>query len=939
MIAAGSTIDAQDVYDIIVNDDNGRSDQSGPRVAVDADGNFVVLWTDKRNAQTDIYFQFFDSSGTSHGDNLKLNDDQAGAAQFEPAIDAGLSGTFAAVWKDYRDGNYPFDPRVYFGRIDTLQNQTNVSVNPYASDLTCESPDIAVFPDAGAVVVWADYRNDNWDIFGRRINADGEPAGETFMINDDTGIHQQHSPAVAVLGSGGFVAAWYDNRWGNDDIYAQRFDASGTPVGANLRVNDDLTDARQAFPRVAADGSGRFFIAWIDWKNGSYPYNPDVYLRRFDSSGAVLGPAKKISGSDNGRAQKDVSLCSDRMGNICIVWADSSTGQWDALARIVDYTGALDGASFPIHGEPDGRQLQPDVATDGYKFFFVWADYRSGNFDIYASIKQYNDPTLVPEPNRLEFVMELGGDLPPSETVSLTNAGYGELNWSADWDAVWFNVTPDFGITPDSLQVEIIIDTLPYGTYYSEFKLIDEDHNDSTGIVPVKLTVTAPLLDISPDTLYFKVLAELGNPDAQGFQVNNSGSGFLTWTASENASWIAVNDSTGSQSEILSVQPDITGLEYGDYFEPLIIESEQAVNSPETAWVHLELVGNLPFLRARPESLYLGGTVGETLSAVLEIVNPGSGSLTWSASAGEAWLNLSRFLGTDYDTIDVTVLTEFLSAGEHFSEIIISDSSAFNQEIAVPVEILLLSGDTVQFLNTNTIPGGIAVMPLFVNIHRFAKGGYIPFACDTAAAILDSIVINEHNLPAFIDFYVGQDPTGRGEVGFRVMAQMIDDSTIPGADYHIADLFFTAADTNAVVVVDTTSSDSSAAYILTWEMAKTLPVVVAGELLIGSATSVEGGGDPLRPMAISVGQNFPNPFNDATTFEITLPRTVKVSVEIFNLLGQEVCRLFGGELCSGAHRLKWDGRLESRHPAPSGIYFYRVTADGFSDVRKMILLK
>ena len=122
-------------------------------------------------------------------------------------------------------------------------------------------------------------------------------------------------------------------------------------------------------------------------------------------------------------------------------------------------------------------------------------------------------------------------------------------------------------------------------------------------------------------------------------------------------------------------------------------------------------------------------------------------------------------------------------------------------------------------------------------------------------------------------------------------------------------------------------------------MIKSSPVVIAGELLIGSVTSIENGANPLRPAAIAVRQNYPNPFNDATTIEITLPRRIRISVEIFNLLGQTVCRLFDGDLSAGDNRLKWDGRLDSRHPAPSGIYFYRVMADGFTDVRKMVLLK
>lgn len=944
MFEVGAGVYSSDVYDMLVNDDRSGADQYDPKIAVGKDGDFVVIWSDKRNGQNDIYFQLFDSTGTPQGYNQKVNNDALNVPQLEPSVDASRSGQFVAIWQDYRNGTYPFYPDIYFSQIDTLQPSDNINVTVQIVDLTCESPDIAMFPDGASVVVWSDYRNNNWDIYGQRIGVDGSLVGVNFKINTDVGVNQQHSPRVAAFQDGGFVVVWYDDRSGNDDIFTQRFDSAANPVGegiGNIRVSDDITNARQAFPSVSADGNGRFFVAWIDWRNGTYPHNPDIYLRRFDSSDQPFGPSKKINSSDGGRAQRDVSLCADRMGNICVVWADSSSGQWDVMAQIVDYNGKIDGTSFIVHENAEGKQLQPDVATDGYKHYFVWADYRNRNYDIYTSIRQYNDPTLIPDPNIVEFTMEEGESLPSSQTIALSNAGYGELSWSVTPEIDWISVNPSSGMTPDTFQVQVIADSLPYGTYYGDVRLIDLDHGDSSEVVSIRLTVTAPILDISPDTLYFKVLAELGNPDPKKFLINNSGSGNLNWTALENAFWFETDKQSGAQSEYVTVHVDISGLEYGDYFEPFVVNSDEAVNSPETAWVHLELAGNMPYLDVSSDSLTFQGVVGDRFYANIDVFNLGAGSLDWTAVSGADWIILDKETGSDYETIGITVETSILSAGCHGSDIIIYDSASFNQEVVIPVVIVLypISEDTVQFINANAMPGGMGVMPLNLNLHSPAKGGYIPFGYDKNTAVLDSIIVDTQSMPSFVEFFAGIAPPGKGEIGFKVNEDVIGDSLMPEGDYHIADLFFTVSDTNVFNYVDTSSSDSSCLYILDQLLTRRVPVILSGRLIIGNPTSVNDRDHPLLPPSAVLAQNYPNPFNLATTIEICLQRTSNVSINIYNMLGQRVYSLHDGDLPEGRHKFVWNGMFQNSCPAPSGIYFCHLVDGNYAEVKKMVLLK
>lgn len=90
----------------------------------------------------------------------------------------------------------------------------------------------------------------------------------------------------------------------------------------------------------------------------------------------------------------------------------------------------------------------------------------------------------------------------------------------------------------------------------------------------------------------------------------------------------------------------------------------------------------------------------------------------------------------------------------------------------------------------------------------------------------------------------------------------------------------------------------------------------------------------LLPGEFRLEQNYPNPFNPGTFIGFELPKRAEVEIEVFNLLGQTVRLVNLGYLEAGNHG--YDFNAEN---LASGIYFYRLRADEFSDVRKMVLMK
>ena len=482
-----------DINDLLLNDDNLATIHERPRIAVMPSGSFVVTWADQRNGQSDIFLQRVSATGARIDANKIVNDDTLTSWQAFAAIGVSASGEYSIVWQDFRNSSYPYDPDIFLGRTDSTVafSDANVSVTVELPDSLKESPDIAVASSGASIVVWADYRNRNWDIYGQLLAVDGSLSGSNFKINDDINAAQQHGARVAASSDGWFVVVWYDNRQGTDDIFAQVYSSTGVKKGSNLRVNSDITSARQISPDVAADGRGRFHVVWVDWRNGTYPINPDIYSRRFDTNFVALSIDTKVNPDASTRPQRDPAIAADRMGNVAMVWADSTASSWDVMGQILDADGTIRVGGFRAHPPSDSAQLQPDIALDGRYRYVTWADKRNGRFDIYTSVVKYNDPHLAATPAALSFTMNAGGPLPAAQQVVVEHAGLNPLNYQAVASESWLQVAPTSGQTVETLSVSIA-STLPEGTHLADLRIIDATNYDSSLVIPVTVVSEIP---------------------------------------------------------------------------------------------------------------------------------------------------------------------------------------------------------------------------------------------------------------------------------------------------------------------------------------------------------------------------------------------------------------------------------------------------------------
>lgn len=107
----------------------------------------------------------------------------------------------------------------------------------------------------------------------------------------------------------------------------------------------------------------------------------------------------------------------------------------------------------------------------------------------------------------------------------------------------------------------------------------------------------------------------------------------------------------------------------------------------------------------------------------------------------------------------------------------------------------------------------------------------------------------------------------------------------------------------------------------------------------GITTDIDDDINESLPSEYILYQNYPNPFNPTTEITYSIPRRTKVSIKIYNLIGQEVATLVDEVKSAGTYTTMWDGTTNLGIQVSSGIYLYRLITDNFSQTKKMLLLK
>ena len=370
----------------------------------------------------------------------------------------------------------------------------------------------------------------------------------------------------------------------------------------------------------------------------------------------------------------------------------------------------IDGRAFVVDpdgdGDPndDGAQWMPgETFTDAENGITVTVESQVAEGHL-VTIALMEPGHIEFDPSSIAFAEQQGTD-PAPQSFALRNTGTGDMDWTASDDAAWLELGPTSGSIASGGSLDITATVaatgLAAGTYNAVVTVSGSaDNSPQTLAVSLELT-SAPVLTLVAEPIDLEAVVGV-DPPPHEVLIRNDGGAELTWAVSSDVAWMTFAHGSGTlapgASEVDTVAISVAGLDLGDYSGTLTFTGN-ATNTPQTLAASVRVVES--------PSITLDGTFefeaweGDSPAdgVILTVGNDGGGTLAWTASVDQAWVDLSFSGGTlapgGASTIRVTVDGSSLAAGTHTAVITVSGNADDSPQTADVEFVVVAQPDLV----------------------------------------------------------------------------------------------------------------------------------------------------------------------------------------------------------------------------------------------------
>lgn len=318
--------------------------QEAVAVAMDGDGNFVIVWQDSSQdgAGYGIAGQLFSPDGQPANGEFQVNTYTTGNQRW-PEVSMNGTGDFVVTWVS-EEGAHP-------GGGLVRARQFNSDGTPEADDFQVNNveffaplaPNAALSESGAFLVTWLDFGSDaippeNFPR-GQLFANDGAPLGTEMDLQGSTVGHL----SMDVDSQGDFTVVWGGPLTLPGEMEVRRYSSSGS-----LLLDTELGEG--FYPAVTTTESGRFAVAY----QSSYDTSSDVLVRIFDSLGMPLNNAWVVNTYTSGE-QARPDIASDALGDFVVTWHSAQDGD----------SRSVHGQQFSSDGTPWSDELQVNTYTTG----------------------------------------------------------------------------------------------------------------------------------------------------------------------------------------------------------------------------------------------------------------------------------------------------------------------------------------------------------------------------------------------------------------------------------------------------------------------------------------------------------------------------------------------------------------------------------------------
>ena len=428
-----------------------------------------------------------------------------------------------------------------------------------------------------------------------------------------------------------------------------------------------------------------------------------------------------------------VDILGNGVGNPDFNWTGTPNATWLSIDP------ATGGDNQQVTVNIDNTGLSPGTYHGQINFA---TDLQDGNSVPVASATVdvtlnlgLGDAVWQPEPTEINFEAIAGGENPPSQGLIVKATVDYPFNWIVEdespltADAPWLPIDSGAGTAPGIFNVVPNIDGLAPGEYSTQLA-VHSPGMDNYALVTVNLTIhetgpAQPILQLSPTTLYYEAIIGQSQPTPQNFNITNIGTGQLNWNASSNATWLSMNQSSGSGDAEVSVNASIEGLTAGTHVGQITVTDNSGNQQQVRAVLQLRQAATMVI---DGNYLVFSGITNQESPPPqnFTIRNSGTGNFDWTSSEAWDWLDVTPTQGSAPATPDVSVDTTDLNPGSRQGNIIVSSPTALNSPQEVDVRLYLQQGPTLavkpQVLDFNAVAGTTSGQQKQVFIANASRG-------------------------------------------------------------------------------------------------------------------------------------------------------------------------------------------------------------------------